>query len=177
MARILKKESVEGLRLRGVYAAVDNLTQRLAREAAKEVVRELVLISPQYTRDFAKNWVVVPGNVVIPANTPRSEPRPSERLASLTIDPPDVPTLNKTGERQYSIGNTMVYRDIAMDLKPGRVENAKTISAPQDWYIGYLRSPNGLRRAIEKATNKKVVEEAFVAPRGRTFIGPVGRFV
>ena len=168
--RALNKTNTSGFRLRGVYAAVDALTQTLAREAANTIGRELAELSPQYSGEFANHWVIEPGNVPIPATTPGPRPRPRMRRPRQKPEYPVAPSLRGTGITkatgvEYTIGNTMEYRDIAMDLKPGRVRPNSELSAPADWYIGYLNSPNGLRRAIQYASGLPVVEDAWVNAR------------
>ena len=51
-----------------------------------------------------------------------------------------------------TIGNVMEYRNIALDLIPGRTpKNGNT--APQDWYVGYAQG-TGLKNALKRATLK-----------------------
>ena len=166
-----------GIRLSGLYARVDDLTQVLAREAATQVGQTLAKISPQYSGEFADHWEIKPGNVPIYPETPAKKPRPSTRQTRRSPLLPVAPSLYGTGSNEYSIGNTMEYRDIAMDLKPGRVERASQLSAPQDWYVLYLNSPRGLRRDIQFASGLPVVESAWANAKGRPFIGPAGRFI
>ncbi len=175
-----------GLRLRGLYARVDGLTQVLAREAATQIGQTLAKISPQYSGEFADHWEIKVGNVPIYAETPAIKPRPTARQPRRSPILPVAPSLKGisfsgtplSGKNvEYSIGNTMEYRDIAMDLVPGRVERAKELSAPQDWYVLYLNSPRGLRRDIEFTTGLPVVQSAWANAKGRPFIGPAGRFI
>ena len=170
-----------GIRLSGLYARVDGLTQVLAREAANQVGQTLAKISPQYSGEFADHWEIKAGNVPIYPETPAKKPRPSTRQARRNPIMPVAPSLRGTGATgknvEYSIGNTMEYRDIAMDLKPGRVERASQLSAPQDWYVLYLNSPKGLQRDIEYASGLPVVQSAWANAKGRPFIGPAGRFI
>ena len=182
MARAVNLKNISGFRINGVYAAVNDLTQVLAREAANQIGKELANLSPQYSGDFANNWVIRPGNVPIPASTPAQAPRPKTRQPRQKPKIPVAPSLRGTGITaktgiEYSIGNTMEYRDIAMDLKPGRVERARELGAPQDWYVMYLNSSNGLRRAIQYASGLPVVEEAWVNGVRKAFTGPAGRVV
>jgi len=166
-----------GIRLSGLYARVDNLTQVLARESANRIGQTLAKISPQYSGEFADNWEIKPGNVPIYAEKPGSKPRPSRRQPRRQPLLPVAPTLYGTGQNEYSIGNVMEYRAIAMDLVPGRVERARELSAPQDWYVKYLNSPRGLQYDIQYASGLPVVQSAWANAKGRPFIGPAGRFI
>jgi hypothetical protein len=47
----------------------------------------------------------------------------------------------------------MKYRNIAMDLVPGRFDKAKRNTAPQDWYILYVEG-GLLRKRLEQSTNR-----------------------
>ena len=162
-----------GIRFSQMYVGVDRFTQRVAREAATKVVKKLATISPYYSGEFADNWVVEAGNKPIPPTTPGTEPRPKERQPRKAPVLPVVPSLYGTSVNEYSIGNTMEYRDIAMDLVPGRVERARTISAPQDWYRTYLRTQ--LRDDVRSVLDNMNDIRDFIPPRPVRIIGPVGR--
>ena len=69
----------------------------------------------------------------------------------------------------------MTYRNIAMDLEPGRVERASFLSAEQDWYRTYIEG-GGMRATLAGAVfsasqNPKI--KGFVGKRA----GPAGRLV
>ena len=51
----------------------------------------------------------------------------------------------------------MKYRNIAMDLVPGRFKPGKTNTAGQDWYLLYVEGTDGLlKRRIEQNTQRAV---------------------
>jgi hypothetical protein len=47
----------------------------------------------------------------------------------------------------------MVYRDIAMDLVPGRIQGGGRETAEQDWYRTYVEGGN-LRLTLQQTTNR-----------------------
>ena len=47
----------------------------------------------------------------------------------------------------------MEYRNIALDLVPGRYEPGRQNTAPKDWYAGYIHG-GGLAKALKRATGK-----------------------
>jgi len=47
----------------------------------------------------------------------------------------------------------MEYRDIALDLIPGRFEVDKNNTAEQDWFLRYVQG-GGLRTALKEATGQ-----------------------
>jgi hypothetical protein len=64
-----------------------------------------------------------------------------------------VPRARGRKSINYTIGNRMEYRNIAMDLVPGRVEDGKRNTAPQDWYILYVEG-GLLRKRLQQSTNR-----------------------
>ena len=141
-------------KLPGFREYVEEVTQVTAQTAAKEIVADLVFLSPWYSGHFARNWEVRVGDVKIPADRePADYTQRQVRSARQIIDPPVVPSLRGTGSKKnvgYTIGNRATYRNIAMDLEPGRVENALEISAPQDWYRSYAQG-TALRDRLGKS--------------------------
>jgi len=136
-------------KLTGVREYLEEVTQVTAETAAKEIVADLVFLSPWYSGHFASNWEVRIGDVRIPADRPA--PPYTQRMQRTTrrqIGLPTVPSLRGTGSKKvvgYTIGNRTTYRNIAMDLVPGRTQNAREISAPQDWYVTYVQSSMRIR--------------------------------
>ena len=53
----------------------------------------------------------------------------------------------------YTIGNRMKYRNIALDLVPGRFDKNKRNTAPQDWYVLYAEG-GLLRKRLEQNTQR-----------------------
>lgn len=138
-------------KLPGVRQWVDQIKQVTAEEAAREIVRDLILIGPWYSGQFAKNWVVKVGDVRIPAVVKQGERRRTPRVE---IPIPVVPSLRGTGKRNvgYTIGNRTEYRNVAMDLVPGRsVSKIDPTSPPKDWYRTYIEGGN-LALTLRQAT-------------------------
>ena len=153
-------------KLLGVREYLEEVTQVTAQTAAKEIVADLIFLSPWYSGHFANNWEVRVGDVKIPAD---SAPPPKEQRKRRTTRQqpkiPTVPSLRGTGPKKnvgYTIGNRATYRNVAMDLVPGRVEKALEISAPQDWYVNYVQTT--LRTRLGKS-----VANASQDPRVKGF--------
>ena len=167
MARVKRK----GIGLAGeVTKWLGKVSQEVAREAAYEVVTDLKIYGPYWTGAFESAWVVKPGLKPIPATKGRTDQQ--KRLAEILatesriddyktneaapnnrrLSEIKIPRLAGTGKATYSIGNEMWYRDIALDLKPGRTSK-KNNTAPEDWYATYIQGGK-LRAALERATVK-----------------------
>ena len=139
------------LKVPGFRTWIGEITQVTAQEAAKQVVKDLIVLGPWYSGQFAKNWVVKVGDVRIPAVVPQGDKIKTPRVE---IPMPVVPSLRGTGAKKnvgYSIGNRTEYRNIALDLVPGRIKNPDTASAPQNWYQTYAEA-GGLVSTLKKAT-------------------------
>ena len=150
----------------GLQTWVENIKNEVSQETAREMVKDLQFLGPWYSGDFGNNWVVKLGKTSIGAT--------KKRRASFSFLTPDAPIPNsKPGTTQaqmpgpvggvprargrksinYTIGNRMEYRNIAMDLVPGRVEDGKRNTAPQDWYVLYVEG-GLLRKRLEQSTNR-----------------------
>jgi hypothetical protein len=140
-------------KLPGVSEYLEEVTQITAREAATRIVGELQFLSPWYSGEFATNWVVRVGDTRINPTVPA---KPSyERTSRQVLPAPVVPSLRGTGSKKnvgYTIGNLTEYRNVAMDLVPGRTEQAREISAPQDWYRTYIEG-GALTDALQAAVS------------------------
>ena len=166
-------------KLRGVREYLEEVTQVVAETAAKEIVADLVFLSPWYSGHFANNWEVRIGDVRIPANSP---PPPYtqrlERTSRRDVDIPNVPSLRGTGSKKvvgYTIDNRSTYRNIAMDLVPGRTINAREISAPQDWYVKYVQT--SMRIRLGKSVANAAKDPRVKGFKSYTQYGPMGRLV
>ena len=150
----------------GLQTWVENIKNEVSQETAREIVKDLQFLGPWYSGDFGNNWVVKSGITSIGAT--------KERRSGFEFLTPDAPIPNsKPGTSQsqmpgpvggvprpkgrksinYTIGNRMKYRNIAMDLVPGRVEEGKRNTAPQDWYILYVEG-GLLKRRLQQSTNR-----------------------
>ena len=163
--------------LSGLKAVLDGATQRVTQEAAQQIVSDLIALGPWYSGQFAKNWVVQIGNKKIPAVVEPDGFKGRTTRSSVPI--PLVPSLRGTGKKKtlgYTIGNRTTYRNIAMDLVPGRVTNARVISAPQDWYRNYVEG-GPLRDVLIAAIGKIGADPKVRGYKKTVFIGPTGRLV
>ena len=172
------------VRIPGYREWIGEVTQVTAKEAATQIVGRLIFLGPWYSGQFARNWVVKAGDVRIPA-TVEGESRFAPgggfkaRTARQLVDLPPVPSLRGTGKKKtvgYTIGNRVTYRNIALDLEPGRVENAREISAPRDWYRDFIEG-GGLKDVLASSVGAAAANPKIKGFRGDRFIGPVGRLV
>ena len=132
---------------------------RNAMEAlAHNTVRKLQEAGPYWDGYFANEWVVVAGNVNIPATLQGAEQstKPESRENRVYTMPPIPPADLRKG---YTIGNSMEYRAIAMDLEPGRNNTYRwerpNHTAPKDWYTTLVEGGELIR------INKRFVEDSF----------------
>jgi len=157
MARKARKPKKSEFSLRGVKAYVEKVSQKVAEQAAKDIITDLKILGPYWTGEFEAAWVAIPGATKqVPARLDSQftiEERLSIEPKARKITEPKVAPLRGTGLNSYSIGNLMKYRDIALDLKPGRYSESKRNTADQDWYVGYI---NGglLAQTLKQATGK-----------------------
>jgi len=145
--------------------SLKDFTMRKAREATRNAmeamayntVRDLQEEGPYWDGYFANEWVVVSGNVNIPATLQGVEqsPKPEARENRVYTMPPIPPADLRKG---YTIGNQMEYRAIAMDLEPGRLKNGPG-TAEQDWYTTLMEGGELIR--INKEAAKAAFQEVF----------------
>jgi hypothetical protein len=147
-----------GFKLTGVTAYEERIKNATAQEAAQLIVKELQDEGPAYTGEFRNAWLAVPGNGKrIPAV--KETKYSSKQRRDFKFRSPearkdiDVPKLTGRGSNGYTIGNVMNYRDIALDLVPGRYKEGKNNTAPQDWYVLFIEGGK-LRDILEAATLK-----------------------
>ena len=142
-------------KLPGFRKWLDNVSEETARAGAQEIVTDLKKAGPYYTGHFEESWVVKGGDGRIPADSehPLSARESWQGWDDNTfplnrrVSPVDIPQ----GFTQYTIANRAKYRDVAMDLAPGRFSPGKNNSAPQDWYVKYAQG-GGMAKALERAT-------------------------
>ena len=156
-------------KLTGIRKYVDNIKNTVSQETARDIVKDLQFLGPWYSGEFATNWVVRLGEVTISATKERSPAswyetgkygivaeKPSGRDA---MPGPDGGVPRPKGRKSiiYTIGNRMKYRNIAMDLVPGRFKDGKNNTAGQDWYLLYADGTSSLlNRRIAQNTQRAV---------------------
>ena len=160
--------------LTGATALLGDVSQATARLAAGKIVVDLVKIGPWYSGEFAESWVVKPGKTPIRATKEPKSPRPKAKTPRRPVGNIPFPaTLRGSGYSSYVIGNQMTYRNVAMDLVPGRVERAAQLSAPRDWYRLYIEG------GVMATSLKEAYQLAIDSPKVKGFkknilIGPAG---
>jgi hypothetical protein len=150
----------------GLQTWVENIKNEVSQETAREIVKDLQFLGPWYSGDFGKNWVVKSGITSIGATKDRRpgfefltpdaaipNSKPGSSQAQMPGPVGGVPRPKGRKSINYTIGNRMKYRNIAMDLVPGRFDKAKRNTAPQDWYVMYVEG-GLLRKRLEQSTNR-----------------------
>jgi len=157
-------------RLTGIRKYVDNIKNTVSQETALDIVKDLQVLGPWYSGTFATNWVVRLGEVRIPATVTRTPEtwwtkdkypvvatKPGNTSASMPGPEGGVPPAKGRKSIVYTIGNRTAYRNIAMDLEPGRFDKNKENTAGQDWYLLYADGPNSLlNRRLRQNTQRAV---------------------
>ena len=146
-------------KLTGVTTWIKEIQKGIAKEVAEDIAYDLKAAGPYWTGEFEEGWRVKLGSSSIAATKPSSFTQKERMDSSFPFkrritDLPDVPVA-KDGRKNiyYSIGNIMDYRDIALDLKPGRYEEGKRNTTEQDWYVRYVET-GPLQRRLEESSNK-----------------------
>jgi hypothetical protein len=155
-------------KLPGFTTWVDNIKNEVSKNAAEEIVRDLQVAGPYWSGEFADAWVIKPGKTRVSATRGRSGPG---RSTPASFNPKTVAAPAPSGRKSvnYTIGNEMAYRDIAMDLDPDRLRwkgSEPPNTAPDNWYLTYVEAGE-LRDTLKKATNR-----AAKSPKIRGFRGP-----
>ena len=155
-------------KLPGLTTWVDNIKNEVSKAAAEEIVSDLQVSGPYWSGEFADAWVIKQGKTRVNATKKPSGPRRSTP-ASFNPKPITAPPPSGRKSVEYTIGNEMVYRDIALDLDPERVRwkgGQPPNTAPQNWYRTYVEAGE-LRQTLEKATDRVAKN-----PKIRGFQGP-----
>ena len=140
-------------KLPGFTTYVDRIKNKLSEEAAREITNDLKEIGPYWSGDFEEAWVVKKGNVRINATRKPSRDRPIAPRTRKVTPIENFPKQTGRSSNSYTIGNEMVYRNIALDLEPGRIKDGGNETAPQDWYRTYAEGGN-LRLTLQQTTAK-----------------------
>ena len=157
-------------KLNGVRTYIDAVSRATSAKAAETIVYDLKRNGPYYSGEFEEAWVVKAGDKRIDATKPSQLTEEERRDDSLPfprrVSPVDIPTLPKGAKSEYSIGNEMVYRNIAMDLVPGRWDARQAQHrSEKDWFIKYVQG-GGLQGALEEATGKTANDPKIKGYRG-----------
>jgi hypothetical protein len=146
----LKREVMRGINREAYFKT---------RLAALKIVNDLQTLGPYWDGYFYNAWEVREGDVTIPAdqiggkNRREAEAHPKRGafvlgdIPNQRVDYRSVPSL--------TIGNRMEYRDVAMDLEPGRIKGGGNETAPQDWYVTYYAG-GGLDKAVSSAIKENI---------------------
>ena len=152
-------------KLPGFTTWVDNIKNTVSQEAATQIVDDLKQIGPYWSGDFESAWVVKAGKTRISANRQPSGERPlAPRARQVTPTAVPKPTGRKSVE--YTIGNEMVYRNVAMDLEQGRIKKGGNETAEQDWYRTYAEGGN-LRLTLQQSTNRAASDPKIRGFKGK----------
>jgi len=133
-------------KIKGLRQYIEVASKEIVSTAAKEIATDLKKNGPYWSGHFESQWVVVPGAVDIPATSDHDGNRDRKPRTTTSIDIPK-------GHKRLTIGNRAKYRDIALDLLPGRVKDGKNNTAPQDWFVTYTQG-GGIRNALQRAIRK-----------------------
>jgi len=143
------------IKIPGLNAWIDNIKNELSENAARDIVIDLKIAGPYWSGEFESNWVVKRGSVGVGA-TKESQFGVFPERRTRTITDVTIPPAKGRKDITYSISNQMVYRNIALDLEPGRLRKSGELSysdqPAQDWYVKYLQTE--LRSRLEKTTGK-----------------------
>jgi hypothetical protein len=140
--------------------AAASALDRAAAATAERIAAELAAAGPWWGGDFAKAWEIGTGDVTIPADRPGKPWGPQTPRGTVpAVKAPAVTGRQFFTTGRYTIGNRMEYRNIALDLEPGRWGEDKNNTAPQDWYTTYLQGGQ-LNQAI-KLASEPVLREAW----------------
>jgi hypothetical protein len=125
-------------------------------EVAHDVTLDLKMKGPYWDGVFEESWEIRAGDATIPATVPGKDP-PSKVNQPRGLTAPVVPRIAAQNLKGFTIGNRTEYREIAMDLVPGRLKGDNTDyggTAPQDWFENYLQGGQAditIRQATDRA--------------------------
>ena len=158
-------------KLTGIRKSLDNIKNTVSQQTALDIVKDLQVLGPWYSGTFATNWVVRLGEVRIPATVTRTPEswwikgkypvvaeKPGDTQKSMPGPLGGVPPAKGRKSIIYTIGNRTAYRNIAMDLEPGRFDPNKENTAGQDWYLLYADGPNSLLNLRLKQNTQRAVK-------------------
>ena len=146
------------IKIPGLNAWIDNIKNELSENAARDIVIDLKVAGPYWTGEFEAGWVVTRGATGVGASVPSAydinDGIPARR--NRTITDVTIPPATGRGNITYSIANKMAYRDVALDLKPGRkvpsADESYTDQPAKYWYDTYVQTQ--LRTRLQDTTGK-----------------------
>ena len=149
-------------------AIEESVATRAPRQIAEQVVAELQEAGPKWTGTFRNAWRINHGDTPVAPTVDRSggyvyergddpNPEPARRITvpALGFGPRFRATLTKR-KTVYTIGNASRYRELAMDLEPGRKPPR---TAPQDWFITYMDG-GAFTRTVQVRLDRAIQEAA-----------------
>ena len=146
---------VTSVKIPGIRAYVDNIKNELSENVTRDIAIDLKIAGPYWSGEFEANWVAKRGAVGGAASKPSAYGAFPERKQR-TITDVIIPPAKGRGNITYTIFNQMIYRDVALDLVPGRLSasgNKSYADQPaQDWYEKYVQTE--LRNRIAESTKK-----------------------
>jgi hypothetical protein len=129
-------------------------------EVAHDVTLELKLRGPYWDGLFEGAWEIRRGQTSIAATRKGADPV-SPKAQPRDITAPEVPQIGAMSLQGFTIGNAMEYRDIALDLEPGRLKKEEGGgTAEQDWFERYMDG-GSLTRDIAAATDRAFRSRGF----------------
>ena len=165
-------DAMAKFKLPGFRQWLDTVSEETAQAGANEIVNDLKDRGPYYTGEFEENWVVLAGDKRVPASKPSAFTEREKREAAASGELPfqrrRTPVNIPEGSKDYTIGNVMEYRNIALDLVPGRTPKAGN-TAEEDWFVKYTQGGE-MTKALERATGI-----ASRNPRVKGFKGKKGQ--
>jgi hypothetical protein len=175
MARKLSKsKSGNSFQLTNVRKYIGSIKGRVAQTIARDTVYALKEIGPYWSGTFEESWVVERGFKQIGATTPPPPRLPTPNRHRIT--PVVIPAYKQPGNPrglfkspvQYTIENTTTYREIAMDLVPGRIKPGGRETAPANWYRTFMDGGAFdalVRKAVAKSANYSNWDNQYGAER------------
>ena len=152
----------------GLRTWVNNIKNGLSAEAAEAIVTDLKLAGPYWTGEFEANWVVELGDKRIRATEEQTRvPGPvPEPFSGPT--PVEIPKPSGRKSITYTIGNRMKYRNVALDLEPGRLKKG-TGTADQDWYLNYVKGGGtpSLKNTLKIVTGRVASDSRIKGFKGK----------
>ena len=157
---------------------INRISSTLAEKAVEDITTQLKIRGPYWSGEFEGAWEVTDGKAIpadIAPNGTMEEriaagPQPPQiTKLKAGVDFPNAPKKTAaTTVIKYNIDNRMTYREVAKDMRSGRIKKGGRETAKQDWYINYIQG-GGLATTIQLATGKTSQD-----PKIKNFKGKIG---